>query len=207
MDNPVRYGLRPFKGRAGADFAPVWRDVASGYQAAPGAVNVNLNIGDPVIRVSDGTVAIATGTGVCHGVIIAIGPYWNAARGLMEPTSVLPGGTVYGSVFERRSRVLIMPVLNWYFEIDVDDAVTATTEAAYRAFIGENANIAFSASAATGLASPRLDISTHATTNTLPWNIHDISPNKLNQDFAGANVKLIVSCNLPDESPNVATGV
>lgn len=207
MDNAARYGLRPFQGRVGADAKLVWRDVASGYQAAPGAVNVNLNIGDPVIRVSDGTVAIATGTGVCHGVIVAIGNYWNAARGLMEPTNVLPGGTAYGSIFERRSRVLIAPVDAWYFEIDVDDAVTATTEAAYRAFVGENANVAFSASATTGLASPKLDISTHNTTNTLPWNIHDVSKTGLNQDYAGANVKLIVSCNLPDMSPFVATGV
>jgi hypothetical protein len=205
VDNPARYGFRPVKGIQSADFVPVWRDVASAYQAAPGGTNVDLNLGDPVIRVNDGTVAIAGVTGVIYGVIVGFGFYWNAALGRMEPGNKLPGGTTYAS-FDRRSRVLVLPVFGNLFEVDVDDAVTATTEAAYRACIGENVNTIYSASATTGLASPRVDISLKATTNTFQWQIQEVG-SKNNLDYAGANVKLIVSCNLPDISPFVATGV
>lgn len=206
MDNPARYGFRPIKGRQSADCSPVWRDVASGYQAAPGATNVDLNLGDPVIRVSDGTVAIAATTGVIYGIIVGFGFYWNAALGRMEPANNLPGGVAYGSVFDRRSQVLVLPVDGQLFEVDVDDAVTATTRAAYRAFIGENVNTIYAASATTGRANPRVDISAHATTNTFQWQIQDVGTKDV-YDYAGANVKLIVSCNLPDSSPLVPTGV
>lgn len=205
MDNPGRYGFRPIKGRGSADCAPIWCDVASAYQAAPGGTNVDLNLGDPVIRVNDGTVALAAATGVIMGVIVGFGFYWNAALGMMTPATKLPGGTTYPS-FDRRSQVLVLPVLGQLFEVDVDDAVTATTRAAYRAFIGENVNTIYSASATTGRANPKVDISAHATTNTFQWQIQEVGTKDV-VDYAGANMKLIVSCNLPDASPFVATGV
>lgn len=208
MDNPAIYGLRPFFGRYSAD-APAQRAfVATAYQASPGGTNVDLNIGDPVIRVSDGSVAIAVaGAGnAIYGVIVAVEKIWDAGLGATRPSDKVPGGTVWASI-DRQTRVLVRLAQGTLWEVDVDDAVTATTLAGYQAFIGENVNLIYSASATTGKASPKVDISGHATTNTFQFNIVDVSPTCMNMDFAGANVKLIVQCNLPDENPPLILGV
>jgi hypothetical protein len=208
MDNIAIYGFRPFVGRYSADAPIVEKFVATAYQAAPGAVNVDLNIGDPVIRVSDGSVAIAVAgaTNPVHGVIVGVPRIWDAGLGAVRPSDKVPGGTAWTSI-DRQTRVLVRLAMGTLWEVDVDDAVTATTLAAYQAFIGENVNIIYSASATTGKASPKVDISLHATTNTFQCNIVDVSPSQNNQDFAGGNVKLIVQFNLPDENPPLILGV
>ena len=82
------------------------------------------------------------------------------------------------------------------WRIIVNDATTATTEAAYQALVGENCSHIHTA-ASGGLAlTPKLNISTHATTATLDWRIIGI-PDRTSQDFSGANVDLEVVCNRP----------
>jgi hypothetical protein len=208
VDNPAIYGLRPYVGRYSSDNPVVQKFVATAYQAAPGAVNVDLNIGDPVIRVSDGSVAIAAAgaTNPIFGVIVGVRQVWDAGLGAVRPSDKVPGGTVWASI-DRQTQVLVRLAQGTLWEVDVDDAVTATTLAGYQAFIGENVNLIYSASATTGKASPRVDISGHATTNTFQFNIVDVSPTANNMDFAGANVKLIVQVNLPDENPPLILGV
>lgn len=208
MDNVALYGFRPYIGRYDAVEAAVQKFVATAYQAAPGAVNVDLNIGDPVIRVSDGSVAIAVAgaTNPVYGIIVGVVGVYDSALGAMRPSDKVPGGTTWSSI-DRQTKVLVLPVQGRYWEADVNDATTATTLAGYQAFIGENVNIVYSASATTGKASPKLNISGHATTNTFQCNICDVSPSMMNQDFAGANVKLVVQFNLPDENPPLILGV
>jgi hypothetical protein len=208
MDNPAIYGLRPYLGRYSTDYPVQSKFVATTYQAAPGAVNVDLNIGDPVIRVSDGSVAIAVAgaTNPIYGVIVGVERIWDAGLGAMRPSDKVPGGTAWASI-DRQTRVLVRLAQGTLWEVDADDAVSATTLAGYQAFIGENVNLVYGASATTGKANPRVDISGHATTNTFQFNIVDVSPTCMNMDFAGANVKLIVQVNLPDENPPLILGV
>jgi hypothetical protein len=197
MDNVATYGFRPYRSR-GAKLDPIKCLVATGYQAAPGAVNCDLNIGDPVALVSTGTVALmgAGSAAKGYGVIVGVAPYWDGSA--MQPTNKLPGGTAWGTIQERASYVYVLPFWGITYEVDVDDAVTATTLAGYQAFVQENVDLVYSAVSASKKAFPRIDISGHATTNTLQFRIVGISDNQANQDFSGANVKLLVECNLPE---------
>jgi hypothetical protein len=207
-DNIAIYGLRPFIGRYSSDAPIVEKFVATAYQAAPGAVNVDLNIGDPVIRTTTGSVAIAVAgaTNPVYGVIVGVPRVWDSGLGAVRPSDRVPGGTAWTSI-DRQTRVLVRLAQGTLWEVDVDDAVTATTLAAYQAFIGENVNLVYGASALTAKANPRVAIAGHATTNTFQCNIVDVSPSQMNQDFAGANVKLIVQFNLVDENPPLILGV
>lgn len=207
MDNLVRYGFRVAKGRFATQAPiPVKMKVASGYQAAPGAVNVPLRIGDPVGLVNDGTVALAAAGGgaAIFGVIVEVFPYWDGTK--MVFGDRLPGGTAPGTTaIDRFSYVGVVNALGTVFEIDVDDTVNTTLQA-YQAHINANADHAFSAVANVG-AFPKLDISTVNTTNTLQWRILGVSDSVENQDYSGANVKLYVTANVTSEAPVQATGV
>ena len=199
-DNLVRYGFRPFKGQYSSEEKLEEWPVASAYQAAPGAVNVPLRVGDPVSRVSDGTVALtAAGGGArTYGVILGIVQVYDSSIGAPRPSINVPGGTTWSGLVNQ-TKVLVMPVKGRIFEIDADEATTATTEATYQSYRGENADIIHVPVLNTG-AFPKLDISTHNTTNTLQLNIVGVSPTGDNRDFAGLNVKLLVQFNLVDDN-------
>jgi hypothetical protein len=215
-NNTAKYGFRFVRSRSGGTNlpTPIEMAVADSYQATSdgAASNVDLNIGDPVLLVSTGTVGLATTTADVWGVIVGFKPYWNGTA--MTPTNRLPGGTTGGSNITRQSRVLVVPVENNIFEVDVDDNTTATTYAGYQAFIGENADhvcVADLTNTSRPKANPKLDISVHATTNTLGWRIVGISDTAENQDFSGTGVKLLVMCNniqvFDGTHGNVGTGV
>lgn len=184
--------------------------VASAYSGAiNGGSTIDINIGDPVRWVSTGTVAHAAGNEAAgnngqdiYGVVVGVMPYYDGTR--MVPGFRLPAATTYGSVLERQSFVLVYPVAGQIFEIDVDDIVTATTEAGYIDLIGNNADHRLT----TG-SEPKtnclLDIST-AGTATAQWRIVDIAKTRANQDFSGAYVKLWVTCNETQIAPFVTTG-
>lgn len=208
-DNLARYGFRPFKGKLSAEEkVEIW-PVASAYQAAPGSTNVPLRVGDPVARVSDGTVALVTaGSGTkVYGVIVGIERVYDSAIGAPGKNRLVPGGTTWTGL-PNQTLVQVAPALGRIFEVDCDDAVTATTEAAYQAFRGENVDIIYVPVLNEG-AYPKVDISGHATTNTLQCNIVGISPTQDNRYFDGANVKLLVQFNLVDDNYGAAqiTGV
>jgi hypothetical protein len=166
-------------------------------------VNVDLNVGDPVKLVSDGTVALAAAGDSIYGVITGVAPYYDGTT--MVFNNKLPGGTTYGSVLERTSYVYVLPVAGLVFEVDCDENTTATTQAAYTAFIEENCDLSLNADATTKQARPLLDISTHVTT-TAQWRIYDLS-RRIDQDFSGTRVKLLVVCNEVQQAPYVTTGV
>jgi hypothetical protein len=207
-DNLQRYGFRPFKGKySSEEKVEIW-PVASAYQAAPGATNVPLNVGDPVARVSDGTVAlVAAGSGTdVYGVIVGIERVYDAAIGAPGKNKLVPGGTAWTGL-PNQTLVQVAPVLGRIFEVDVDEATTATTEATYQSYRGENADIIYVPVLNTA-ANPRLDISTHNTTAALQCNIVGISPTQDNQDFAGLWVKLLIQFNQVDDAGlPTATGV
>lgn len=172
----------------------------------------NLNPGDPVELTSGGGVDLCDGAeatpGLAFGIVAGFEPYYNATTGLMTPARALPSAVAWGTVESRRTWVHVIPTEKAYWEIDVDDAVTATTFADYVAFIGENADHVLTLSSDGLSVNPRLDISGHATSATLGWRIVGVSRTKYNKDFAGAYVKLIVQAN-EGRSPifNPTTGV
>jgi hypothetical protein len=204
MDNQALYGFRWVKSRTGSGTpAPEWVSVASAYQAAPGGVNVDLNIGDPVKKVNDGTVALAAAGDAIFGIVCDVGPYWDGTKKVRA--NRLPGGTTYGSVFDRESKVAIYLFADNIFAVVCDDASTATTQAAYQALVGENADITINQVSGDTHAYPKLDISDHKT-GTAQCRLVAID-NRVDIDFTGANVPFLVTGNEVQQAPFQTTGV
>ena len=203
MDNMAKYGLRwSMSANSHPCPNPLRRYVADGYQAKADdtTTNVDLNIGDPVKIMGDGTVALCNTGEPVFGVIMAFEPYWNGS--VMQPTNRLPGGTTGGGLFERKSAVLVVPANSGYWECDCNDAVTATTEAAYTAFIGENMDhviVADLSNPSQPKANPKLAIAGHGTA-TAQWRCEGVSRSLANQDFAGNYVKLFMRVNESSET-------
>lgn len=205
-NNTALYGFRWQYSLAGRDPTILRCRVASGYQAAPGGVNVDLNPGDPVILVNDGTVALAAATQSIFGVVQGIGQYYNSGIGAMVPGGPsLPGGVTYGTKLERQSFIYVCLAANQVFEIDADDNVTATTEAGYNALIEENCDITINQVSGDTHAYPLLDISDHKTA-TAQVRIIDLA-RQGNFDFSGTRVKLLVTINEVQQAPYVTAGV
>jgi hypothetical protein len=208
-DNRAGYGFRYAGARWGAPYMPLWLPVATSeaFNVTGGTSGVNLGSGDPVVRLSTGGVTLCAGAETTavppYGIVVAVGPYWDGAR--MQPTDLLPSATAWGTNLERQSFVGVIPIEQAYWEIDCDDNTTATTLAAYQAFGGENCDIRLNGGVsgtlrATNTSQPRafpmLDISAHATTNSLKFRIVRVSDTRDNVDFAGNYVKMIVEVNI-----------
>lgn len=208
VDNIAKYGFRWFGGTGGAALLkPEPRIIASGTQfdVTGGIQDAVLQAGDVVKLVSDGTVALCAGAETTPdtpwGVVVGGLEYYDSSigqAGAMRKASSIPNGTTWTGR-ERATKCLVVPFMpGQLWEVDVDDIVTATTLAAYEAFIGENVSMinAGAASSTPAWIKPKLDISSHATTATLMFRIRQVSPTKDNVDFAGANVKLLVEANI-----------
>lgn len=208
-DSTHLYGFRPYKGHESYPNAMQRVRVASGYSPTVNANNVNISVGDPVKKVSDGTVALCAAGDAVYGVVVGIDRYYDTNLGRFNFAKQLPFNTVYGSNLERQSFIFIYPAQNAIFEVDVNDNTTATTESAYNAFIGENCDQINVGNTSISAVDPQLNISTHATTNTLVWRIVDVSPimRRPGLDFAGKYVKLLVTANVVQDAPYQTTGV
>lgn len=212
MANPNYYGLRWHSSLAGhAPPTPIRMPVASAYQAAPGGVNVDLNVGDPVKEVTGsgndpGSVALIAGTDTPFGVICGIAPNYNSSLGRRQFTPSLPGGTTWGTNLERISYVYVIPVANQVFEAVCDDATTFTTELGYLTSVNKNVTLTINQVSGSTLATPKIDISTVNTTNTLTWRILGLS-RRIDIDYSLTNVPLLITANLAQQAPYTATGV
>lgn len=218
-DNRLGYGFR-YAGRrwgsATINAIPMIVATSEVFSVTGGTANVGLGVGDPVTRLATGGVTLCAGAEttpvVPYGVVVGVGPNWNAALGQMQYTDVLASATAWGTLLDRQSVVYVVPFESAYWEIDCDDAVTATTEAAYQAYGGENCSFNLNGGIAPvanpqNRAHPRLDISSHATTNSLFLRITRLSKTKDNVDFTGNYVKMIVELNItgPGGVPGLAT--
>ena len=202
MDNRASYGFRLRRAKNGRPLeSPIKKLVASNtvFSVTSGATAVGLGIGDPVKLVNDGTVALAAGSETTPddiwGIVVGVGPVYNASLGVMQPSNLLASNVVWGTNLERASYVYVVPIEQAYWEIDCDDNTTATTEAAYNAFVGENVSMILTGASGALRVFPKADISSHATTNSLKLRITEISQTKDNQDFSGNNVKIVVEVN------------
>lgn len=207
-DNAIRYGFKWMRSLGGAAGSGIYEPrrvaVASGYQAAPGATNCHLWPGDPVTKIGDGTVTLAAAAGQIDGIIVGIGPYYNGVT--MTFGDFLPGNTVYGTNLDRTSYVWIVDPGLQLFEAIVNDNTTCVQRSDYQAVVGENVNHILVPDATAFKATPKLNISGHANTNTLQWRIVDI-PLRPEIDFTGLNVPLLVTANVVGQAPFQTTGV
>jgi hypothetical protein len=215
-DNAVRYGFRFVKSRYGGANAPIqeaWIPTATSFDVAAGAQNVVLGEGDPIVQLGTGGVTLAVGaegtdSTTLLGIVQGIKQYLDTATGTMTARGPgIPSDLAWGTDLAKQSRVYFTPVESAIWAIQVDDAVTATTEAAYQAFIGENCRFINTGIVGQNRAYPKLDIATHATTNTFPWKIVGVSQTAQNQDYSGANVELYVISNGTIASNNAILGI
>lgn len=199
-DNRHKYGFRFHSTLSGGGRPGCIEGlVASGYAGDHGG-SVGITIGDPVDLLATGFMELTNDTATrdtLFGVVMSISNAKVDANGKARPASYLPSGTTY-TLEETTSRLIVAPFSDHYWELDVDDAVTATTLAAYRALVGENVDMVFSRDTTKPdqpRCNPVLDISTHAATAALMFRIVGVSKSRENADFSGANVKLIVQLN------------
>jgi hypothetical protein len=213
MDNIAQYGFRPY--RSGLSSAglpapiPMVIATAASFDVTSGAANVNLGVGDPVYKLNSGTGTLCPGAETTvqapFGIVVGVAPSWDAARGVMQPREFIPSDTAWGTIEDHKSVAYVIPIRACLWEIDCDDAVTATTLAAYRLLLGLNCDFMLKGASGETRAKPQLDISSAATTNTLILRIYAISETVHNRDFSGANVKLVVGANIAQDDST--TGV
>lgn len=212
-DNRHKYGFRFYASQSGSG-RPACLEmlVASAYAGDVGG-SVGVSIGDPIDLLATGFVELSNDTATrdtLYGVVMGIANAKIDSNGKARPASYLPSGTAY-TLEETTSKLIVAPFGDSIWEIDADDAVTATTLAAYRAFVGENADFVYSRDTSNSdkpRANPLLDISTHAATAALHFRIVGVSKTRENADFSGANVKLLVQLNQGlDPQLNGATGM
>lgn len=215
-DNAVRYGFRAVKSRHGGANFPVeeaWVATAASFDVNGGAANVVLGEGDPLVQLSDGSVTLAVGSETTDsttilGICVGIKQYYDTVKGVMTALGPgVPSDLAWGTNLARQTRIYYVPIESCIWAIQCDDATTATTEAAYQAFIGENCRMVLTGASGENRAKPKLDISTHATTNTFPFKIVDLSHTAQNQDYSGANVELYVISNGTIASRNAILGI
>lgn len=211
-DNPVKYGFRLARMRSG--FAHAGQEQAfciSGATFAGGsATAASLRPGDPIVRLSSGAVNVAPGTdgtpGDILGIVVGVKQYLDPAfsNAVTAKGNAVPSSVAYGTNLDLQTRIYYIPAEVAVWRIIVNDATTATTEAGYLAFVGENCSHIHTAASGELLLKPKLNISTHATTATLDWRIIGV-PDRTAQDFSGANVDLEVVCNRPQSFTGATT--
>lgn len=220
-DNQAFYGFRWALGyNTKPQPQPIEMMVASGqnFNISGSAVNFDLNVGDLVTILATGGITVAGGnenaqpSTAVYGVVVGFGSqgYYNSAVGRMQRALKLPSGVVYGTNVERQSKVLVVPASAGYWEADCDGVggAVASTLLGYQAFVGENIDHQNVANATTLQLNPKLNIASHAAPFTAgAWRIMQVSQNFSNQDFSGANVKLIVGVNKGQEPFYTNSGI
>lgn len=214
MANVVQTGFRYYGSMAGgAGVAPQTfvQELANNY-------GTQVSVGDPIIPVSDGTVAVAAANSTTLLGVVVGTSYWTAGRRLLSnfvPASTTFSPTTVGSI--QASLVEYIPfTADAVFAIS-GAAATATTFATQVTLIGENCNIItfVAGDATTGVSKITLDVSTHATTAAqfrivgikgyslemgLPGGVLDQDPTALGFDY-------LVVCNQGVLPPYTTTGV
>jgi hypothetical protein len=187
-NRPNAIGFRWVRSKAAPTSEPPreTRVIASAYATS-------LGRGAPVKIISDGTIQLAATNDAVYGVFDGMAQNYNASTGFVGPAPKYTATVTYSSDMSRQSRAYVIPVVGQVFRITCDDNTTATTQAAYEAFVQENCD--FSAGTAAGDRSGHVaDISTHATT------AEDLRilaiPDIASTDFSATGVEIEVEFNL-----------
>lgn len=203
MANTVIGGFRFYKTRNGSPHAHVEEfPVASGYATG-------IFRGDPVKRLSDGTIAIAAATnenilGIADGAVRYNG------RAIQANSNFLPASTTYTGApdpsNENASIVRVVLGRDAIFEVDVNTAQASITAA--RGIVGNNADhAAGTGSTSTGRSAYVLDGAAPGTA-TAQWRIIDISGHQIesSNDVTLVNWKALVELNESNEPQYSTTG-
>jgi len=152
-----------------------------------------LHIGDFVKLVSTGYIEAAAAGDTLYGVFDGCEQYYDGTA--IRRGGKYPASQSYDTNFERQTMARIIPVFGQVFEMCTDDvASTYDTYAEHLAFVGENCE--WVAGTAVGdYSGSKLDISTHAVTNTLSLHLREIVKRPDN-DFASAGIGYYVTVNL-----------
>jgi hypothetical protein len=212
-NNPARYGFKWHSALLGiSQPKPQRMRLASALAivANPGSVPVDLQVGDPVKYVSDGSVTQCVAADAIYGIVMGFSFQSSNANSpnYLPYLDRMPSGTTFVGV-DNQIFVHVQPVAGMIFEAYCNDNTTATAESgagSYNTFINENVEYIFAPDATTKSARPLLNISTHAVTATLSWRILDVS-RRIDVDYSGTFVPLLVSCNKVQQTPFVLTGV
>lgn len=187
MPNTTLGGLRYRKSLSGATGPTILTlPVATGNSTA-------IFKGDLIKQTSGGYVDVAAAgdndiVGVCDGVE----QYWDGTQ--LQKGQYLPASTAYSTNLSRKSVLRIISAADAVFEADTS-AATATTEAAWIAFMGENCDIVATAgTTGNGLSGHCIDDSSHAASSK-QLRLLEVAQPVGGQDFASARVKLLVKVN------------
>lgn len=183
--------------------------VASGYASSEGSSTPVISIGDPVSVTTDGTAIHAQDDGTSDqifGVVVGCRAAVDS-NGRARETSFIPRGQTY-TLDKDASYVYVVPFGRHVWEVDVINNGSVDTYAEYEALRFANCDFAYSPSTINGQtrANPVLDL-TSPGSSTAHFRIWGVSPRKTNQDFTGANVKLLVVCNEGQEPMLSLTGI
>lgn len=212
-DNRKLKGFRYFQGKSGNSPKPLEGQLATGYN---GSINsgsaIDVEVGTPVRKLDSGYFEVADGSEggsggeTIDGIVVGIKQYWNGSK--LVSGSRIPNSTAYSTILERTSIFYYLPAESCYWEVDADDAATATTEAAWRALRGSNADHILTTGSEPD-ANVMLDISsnTDASPGAAQWRIIDLSPTRENRFLDGLYVKLIVEINESAAAWSSVTGL
>lgn len=214
MANTHRYGIRFARTISGSDTPQVLTfPIATAYQPNPvfgtsDASNCNLNIGDPVRLLEDGSIALvqtaqdAAGPNndsddYAFGVIVGFPRV--LVGGYPRPGSFYTGATAYtgGIGSDNAPLVAVIPVEGNIFEIDANAVIGAGTKSAALAVVGQTASIVYSIlTAGNGQpkANPLLGVSVLAAGGANQAQLVVVGLGKAGDamDFAATNVTLQV---------------
>ena len=218
MANPHRYGFRFVKGRWGGDTPEmVTRKVASGYAPnVTGATTCNLNIGDPVYLDDSGnanllvpgstTTADNQVTQRAFGVVAGFPQL--LINGGVRPNAYYPTGTAYGTNYNNRTIVTLIPVDGNVFEVDTDAAggTSFDTRLEWESAVGGCSAIVYSQINTTSVnpkANPLFSASgiTQAVADFRQLRIVGVGSLSESIDFTLTNVPVQVVFNLVQQSP------
>lgn len=153
---------------------------------------VQLSLGDPVKLISTGYIEDADPGDAVYGIFAGAEQYFDGD--VIRKGGKIPADVSYDTNFARQTLARIIPARGQLFECDADDGTTATTWANWLALVGEN--VEWQTGTAVGdWSGATLDISGHATTDTLSVRIRGI-PNRDMQDLASSRVKVLCEFNL-----------
>lgn len=212
-NNTHQYGFRWKGSLDGSCYPkPLELRVATAYQATVSATNVDLSIGDPVQfnvgAPGTGFIELAGAAGspsILYGVIVG---FSNVKVGLPlkgRPFARLPGGTTY-TTEENASKVLVIPFGRNIWEVDIlNNTASCDTFTEYLAMTNRCMDLVYSLDSSNSdfnRAGPYLNF-TGITDDTADFRVLGVSKTRLNQDFSGNNVKMLVCVNESGEAPFV----
>lgn len=168
MANPRKYGFRFARSVSGNDTPQIFTyPIASAYAPNTGAdgsggTACNLNVGDPVQLLNDGTVRLvqpgqsAVGGDIDDRVFGIVAGFPRVRiTGAQRPNGFYPSGTTYTGD-DQQTLCQVIPVHGNIFEVDCDTAGGASldTKAEWQAVVGSTANFVYSV-LTSGIGAPK----------------------------------------------------